>query len=59
MKVEQRNGKFFHAVKKWVKVKDHNKTLVRSDDIKELVNKSEVATTSYVKIEEIDNKKMK
>ena len=40
-----------------MKVKDHNKTLVRSDESKELVNKSEVATTSYVKIEEIDNKK--
>ena len=28
MKVEQRHQKFFYAVKEWVKVKDHNKTLV-------------------------------
>ena len=57
MKVEQRNGKFFYAVKEWVKVKDHNKTLVQIEESKELVNKNEVATTSYVKIEEINNKK--
>ena len=51
IKAKPRYRKFSYAVKEWVKVKDHNKTLVRSDEIKELVNKSEVATKNYVKIE--------
>ena len=59
MKVEPRYGKFSYVTKEWVKVKDHNKTSVRSKESKKLVNKSEVATTSYLKMEEIDNKKDK
>ena len=35
-------------------MKYHNKTSMQSEESKELVNKSEVATTSYS--EEIDNK---
>ena len=38
-------------------MKDHNKTSMQSEESKELVNKSEIATMSYVKIKEIDNKK--
>ena len=57
MKVEPRHRKFSYVAKEWVKVKDHNKTSVRSEESKELVNKSEVVNTSYSKIEEIDNKK--
>ena len=40
-------------------MKDHNKTSMRSEESRKLMNKSEIATTNYVKIEEIDNKKMK
>ena len=40
-----------------MKVKKHNKTLMQSEESKELANKREVTTMSYVKIEEIDNKK--
>ena len=51
IKVEPRYRKFSYAVKEWVKVKDHNKTSVQKEKSKELVNKSEVATTSYSKME--------
>ena len=34
IKVEPRYRKFSYAVKEWVKVKDHNKTLVRSNESK-------------------------
>ena len=38
-------------------MKDHNKRLVISEESKKLMNKSEVVTMSYLKMEEIDNKK--
>ena len=59
MKVEPRSEKLPYVAKKWVKVSDRNKSSGRSEENKKVVDKTNVASTSYLIEEEVEDKKIK
>ena len=59
MKEETRSEKLPCIAKKWVKVSDHNKSTGRSEESKKVVDKTDVASTSYLIEEEVEDKKIK
>ena len=50
--------KFPYAAKKWVKMSDRNKSSRRSEKSKKVVDKTNIASTSYLIEEEVEDKKI-
>ena len=57
MNVEPKREKYPYVAKKWVKTSNRNKSLGRSEESKNVVDKTNIASTSYFIEEEIESKK--
>ena len=56
--MERRREKFSYIAKKWSKMSDRNKSTGRSEESKKAVDKIDVARTSYLIEEAVEDKKI-
>ena len=59
LKVEPRSEELSCVGKKWAKVSDRNKSTWRSEESKKVVDRTEIASMSYLVEEEVEDKKIK